>query len=101
VELRLGIFQNREPLDAEPGVDGEPNAACEVGREGRGESTWDPGPGDFGGDFGDCTVTFGGDLLVGDLGGEKAIMDVGLGFGVLHGIRPTVPARGVTVPAPL
>jgi hypothetical protein len=51
--------------------------------------------------LGDCMVTFGGDLRVGDLGGEKAIIDVGLGFGVLHGIRPTVPARGVTVPAPL
>jgi hypothetical protein len=38
VELRLGIFQNREPLDADPGVDGVSRAACEVGREGRGES---------------------------------------------------------------
>jgi hypothetical protein len=45
----------------------------------------------------------GGDLdldLVGDLGGEKAIMDDGRGFGLLHGIR-TVLARGVIGPAPL
>jgi len=58
----------------------------------------------FGGDLGDCTVTFGGDRdLVGDLGdlgGEKAIMEVGLGFGVLHGARKVL-ARGVTDPAPL
>jgi hypothetical protein len=50
-------------------------------------------------------MTFGGDLdldfdLVGDRGGEKAIMDVGLGFGLLHGMR-TVLARGVTEPTPL
>jgi hypothetical protein len=32
---------------------------------------------------------------VGDRGGEKAIMEVGLGFGVLHGILPSVPPRGV------
>jgi hypothetical protein len=50
-------------------------------------------------------MTLGGDLdldfdfLVGDLGGEKAIMDVGLGLGLLHGMR-TLVARGVTEPAP-
>jgi hypothetical protein len=55
--------------------------------------------------LGDCTITFGGDLdldfdfLVGDLGGEKAIMDVGLGFGLLQGMR-TLVARGVIEPAP-
>jgi hypothetical protein len=38
VELRLGIFQNRELLDADPGVDGDSRAVCETGREGRGES---------------------------------------------------------------
>ena len=56
----------------------------------------------MGGDRGDWTVTFGGDLdLVGDLGGEKAIMDVGLGFGLPQSERPRVLERGVTVPLPL
>ena len=46
-------------------------------------------------------LDFGGDLdLAGVLGGEKAIMDVGLGLGLLHGDR-TVLERGVTEPAPL
>jgi hypothetical protein len=48
-------------------------------------------------------MTFGGDLdldLVGDLGRGKDIMDVGLGFGLLHGVR-SVSDRGVTEPAPL
>lgn len=53
----------------------------------------------LGGDLGDCTVTLGGDL-VGDLGGEKAIMEMGLGFGLLHGIRRVL-ARGVAEPTPL
>lgn len=47
-------------------------------------------------------MTFGGDLdrdLVGDLGGEKATMEVGLGFGLLHGARRVLD-RGVTVLAP-
>jgi hypothetical protein len=65
----------------------------------------DPGPEgpDLGGDFGDCTVTFGGER-VGDLGGEgeKAIMDVGRGLPLLfHGMRPSVLDRGVTDPEPL
>lgn len=55
---------------------------------------------DLGGDRGDCTVTFGGDL-VGDLGGEKAIMEVGRGFPLLQGMRPSVLERGVTEPVPL
>ena len=56
----------------------------------------------MGGDLGDCTVTFGGDLdLVGDLGGEKAIIEVGRGFPLLHGMRPRVLDRGVTEPVPL
>lgn len=37
---------------------------------------------------------------MGDLGGEKATMEVGLGLGLLHGIRTLLP-RGVTVPVPL
>jgi hypothetical protein len=41
------------------------------------------------------------DDLVGDLGGEKAIIDVGLGFGLPHSDRPRVFERGVTVPLPL
>jgi hypothetical protein len=49
-------------------------------------------------------MTLGGDRDrvgdLGDLGGEKAIMDVGLGFGLLHGMR-RVFDRGVTEPAPL
>ena len=58
-------------------------------------------PSDLGGDLGESTVTFGGDL-VGDLGGEKAIMDVGRGFPLLfHGMRPSVLERGVTEPDPL
>lgn len=51
--------------------------------------------------MGDWTKTFGGERArVGDLGGEKAIMLVGLGLGLLHGMR-MVFARGVTEPAPL
>lgn len=38
--------------------------------------------------------------LVGDVGGEKATMDVGLGFELFHGMR-TVFERGVTDPVPL
>lgn len=81
------------------GVEGDCDSkdAYEVGREGRGE--WIGGSNDLGGDLGDCTVTLGGDL-VGDLGGEKATMDVGLGFGLAHDMRILL-ARGVTVPAPL
>lgn len=55
---------------------------------------------DLGGDLGDCTMTLGGDL-VGDLGGEKAIIDVGRGFPLFHGMRPNVLDRGVTEPVPL
>lgn len=52
------------------------------------------------GDLGDWTRTLGGDG-VGDLGGAKAIMDVGLGLELpLQGSR-TVLARGVPAPAPL
>ena len=84
--MRLGILKNLFPPDAD---EGESSATCEE---------------DLGGDLGDWTVTFGGDLvgdLVGDLGGEKAIIDVGLGFGLPHSDRPRVFERGVTVPLPL
>jgi hypothetical protein len=95
VPLRLGILRNLFPLEAD---EGESNAACAVGRSGWGECMGDVE--DFGGDLGDWTVTFGGDL-VGDLGGEKAIIDVGLCFGVPHSDCPRVFERGVTVPLPL
>jgi hypothetical protein len=100
VASRLGILKNLVvPFVVDTGGEGESNAACESGREGRGECI--SGSKDFGGDLGDCTMTFGGDLdLAADLGGEKAIIEVGLGFGLLHGIR-IVLARGVTEPAPL
>lgn len=44
-------------------------------------------------------MTFGGDLdrdFLGDLGGEKATIEVGLGLGLLHGGRNELD-RGVTV----
>jgi hypothetical protein len=97
--LRLGILKNLFPPDAD---EGESSATCEMGFEGCGECMGDAE--DLGGDLGDWTVTFGGDLvgdLVGDLGGEKAIIDVGLGFGLPHSDRPRVFERGVTVPLPL
>jgi hypothetical protein len=58
----------------------------------------------LGGDLGDWIMTLGGDLdldfdFLGDLGGEKAIIDVGLGLELLHGDR-SVLERGVTEPAP-
>lgn len=66
-------------------------------REGSGECVW--GSDDFGGDWGECTVTRGGDL-VGDLGGEKATIEVGRGLGLLHG-APVARPRGVRVPLPV
>jgi hypothetical protein len=106
VASRLDILKNLEPLVAETGGDGESKAVCESGREGRGECISESK--DFGGDFGDWTMTFGGDLvrfggdldLAADRGGEKAIIEEGRGFGLLHGVR-IVLARGVTEPAPL
>jgi hypothetical protein len=95
VPLRPGILKNLFPLDTD---EGESNAAGGVGCEGCGECTGEVE--DLGGDLGDWIVTFGGDL-VGDLGGEKAIIDVGLGFGVPQSERPRVFERGVTVPLPL
>jgi hypothetical protein len=91
-----GILKN--PLLLEYGNPGVGDSYDERGRErpGRGECT---GLGLFPGDAGECTSTLGGDL-VRALGGENAIMDVGLAFGVLHGVRSDLP-RGVvaeTVP---
>lgn len=83
------------------GVEGESSAACDLGREGRGDSMGGVKP--AGGDLGDCTVTLGGDRVrarVGDLGGEKAIMDDGRGLELPHGAR-SVEARGVGLPFPL
>jgi hypothetical protein len=83
------------------GVEGESSAACDLGREGRGDSMGGVKP--AGGDLGDCTVTLGGDRVrarVGDLGGEKAIMDDGRGLELPHGAR-SVKARGVGLPFPL
>lgn len=83
------------------GVEGESSAACDLGREGRGDSMGGVKP--AGGDLGDCTVTLGGDRVrarVGDRGGEKAIMDDGRGLELPHGAR-SVEARGVGLPFPL
>lgn len=84
VGLRLGILKDLgRVFEGEACVEGESRAACDMGREGRGDSIC--GSVDLGGgDFGDCTVTLGGDL-VGDLGGENATMLVGRGFELLHG----------------
>ena len=94
-DLESGIGEKSWPanLDGsplpEPGVctGGKSSTACELVREGIGERTW--GSKDLGGDWGDCIVTIGAEE-VGDLGGEKAIIDVGLGFGLLHGVRIVV-----------
>ena len=51
----------------------------------------------FGDDWGDCTVSRGGDL-VGERGGEKATMEVGRAFGVPHGERNPVLPRSVNDP---
>lgn len=83
------------------GGEGEPRAACDFGREGRGERMG--GVMLAGGDLGDCTVTLGGDRVrerAGDLGGEKATIDVGRGLEWLHGAR-SVDERGVGFPFPL
>lgn len=83
------------------GGEGESSAAWDVGRDGRGERMG--GVILAGGDLGDWTVTLGGERVrerVGDLGGEKATMDVGRGLGLLHGAR-SVDDRGVGLPLPL
>jgi len=56
-----------------------------------------------GGDLGDWTVTLGGERVrerVGDLGGEKATMEVGRGLGLLQGAR-RAKERGVGLPCAL
>jgi hypothetical protein len=63
-------------------------------REGRGECMGVSM--DFGGDFGDCTSTLGGDLVF-ERGGEKAIRDVGRGLERLAGVSNALP-RGVAGP---
>lgn len=97
VPSRLESLNSFLPLDGGAETEDESRAACDVGREGCGESIWDSDDLD-GGDLGDWIRTLGGDL-VGDLGGEKATIEVGLGFGLPHGIR-SVPARGVAEAAP-
>jgi hypothetical protein len=87
-------------FDATAG-EGESSAACDVGRDGRGERMGGVPP--AGGDLGDCTRTLGGDRVrarVGDLGGEKATIDVGRGLELLQGAR-SVDDRGVGLPLPV
>ena len=91
------LLPNFQFLDA-AGGDGESRAACEVGREGRGERM--DGARFAGGDLGELTVTFGGERVrdrVGERGGEKATIEVGRGLGLLHGAR-RVEERGVGLP---
>jgi hypothetical protein len=73
---------------------GESSAVCCLMREGRGECMGVSM--DFGGDFGDCTSTLGGDLVF-ERGGEKAIRDVGRGLERLAGVSNALP-RGVAGP---
>ena len=87
-------------FDATAG-EGESSAACDIGRDGRGERMG--GVLLAGGDLGDCTRTLGGDRVrdrVGDLGGEKATIDVGRGLVLLQGAR-SVDDRGVGLPFPV
>lgn len=94
VPFRLAVLKVLEAT-------GESSAAWGVGREGRGERMGGVQP--PGGDLGDWTVTLGGERVrerVGDLGGEKATMDVGRGLGLLQGAR-RVEERGVGLPCAL
>lgn len=91
------LLANFQGLDV-TGVDGESRAACDVGRDGRGERIG--GARFAGGDLGELTVTLGGERVrerVGERGGEKATMDVGRGLGWLQGAR-RVEERGVGLP---
>lgn len=97
VPFLLAILKGLEPFEEAAG-DGESRAACDFGRDGRGERMG--GVMFAGGDRGDWTVTLGGERVrerVGDLGGEKATMDVGRGLGLLQGAR-SVDERGVGLP---
>jgi hypothetical protein len=94
VPFLLPSFQGFDTI----GVEGESSAACDVGRDGRGERIG--GVRFAGGDLGELTVTLGGERVrerVGDRGGEKATMDVGRGLGLLQGAR-SVEDRGVGLP---
>ena len=98
VAFRLGILKGFAPLEC--GRDGlfdtdSPKLRART-LEGAGECI---GVSVLGGDRGDCTITLGGDLVF-DLGGEKATIDEGRGFGVLHGAC-NVLTLGVTDPVPL
>jgi hypothetical protein len=96
VPIRLAALNGLIPFRGVPG-DGDSMAACGRFREGSGECI-----GVFeecGGDLGELTRTRGGDL-VGDLGGEKATIEIGRGLELLHGVRMTLP-RGVMEPLPV
>ena len=100
VPFLLAILNGFEPFIATD-WEGDSSAACDFGREGRGESMG--GVMLDGGDLGDCTMTLGGDPVrgrAGDLGGEKATIDVGRGLELLHGAR-SIEDRGVGLPLPL
>jgi hypothetical protein len=100
VPFRLAILKGLEPLGA-TGGEGESRAACDFGREGRGERIGGVSCG--GGERGDWTITLGGERVrerVGDLGGEKATIDVGRGLGLDQGARK-LDERGVGLPFPL
>jgi hypothetical protein len=97
VAARLGILKDFVPFETGVPGEGESKEVWGKFRAGNGEYIW--GSNDFGGDWGDSTVTQGGDL-VGSLGGENATMDIGRGFGVLHGVGGALP-RGVIEPWPL
>lgn len=76
-------------------IDGGSGGAGERARKGRGEGISESLR--FGGDCGECTVTFGGDL-VDERGGPNDIIDDGLGLGVLQGANRPVRPRGVMEP---
>lgn len=96
VPFRLAILKGFDAADGE----GESSAACDLGRDGRGERMGGVMP--PGGDLGDWTVSLGGERVrerVGERGGEKATMEVGRGLELLHGAR-RVEERGVGLPLP-
>ena len=98
VAVRLGILKLLVPLyccTTGLWVVGESKEVCGIFREGKGERIL--GSRYLGGDWGDCIVTRGGDL-VGERGGEKATIEVGRAFGVPQGERNPVLPRRVTDP---
>lgn len=98
VDVRLGILKNLPPLECGEPRAGDSNDARGSGREGRGACIGLSGL--FAGDLGECTSTLGGDLVA-DLGGENAIIEDGLAFGVLHGARRDLPRGVVAETGPL